>query len=157
MLSGIVGSLLGFGGSVVPAVTEYFGKKQDNKFALEKMEKKAQLIKSGYTHEMQMFEQQASDKEHERLINHDISINKGTGFISALQRSVRPVITYSFFILFATVEITLLQKAIAMDIPFNEALAVIWDDDTQAIWAAVVSFWFGSRAIEKSRDRLIKN
>ena len=68
MLSGIVGSLLGFGGSVVPAVTEYFGKKQDNAFELKKMEKKAQLIKAGYTHEMQMFEQQASDKEHARLI-----------------------------------------------------------------------------------------
>jgi hypothetical protein len=103
---------------------------------------------------MQMFEQQASDKEHARLIEHDISINQGTGFISGLQRSVRPVITYSFFILFATVEITLLQKAMAMDIPFNEALAIIWDDDTQAIWAAVVSFWFGSRAIEKSRNRV---
>ena len=112
MLSGIVGSLLGFGGSVVPAVTEYFGKKQDNKFAIQKMEKKAQLIKAGYTHEMQIFEQQASDKEHERLIGHDISINQGTGFISALQRSVRPVITYSFFVLFATVEVTLLQKAV---------------------------------------------
>ena len=157
MLSGIVGSLLGFGGSVVPAVTEYFGKKQDNAFELKKMEKKAQLIKAGYTYEMQMFEQQASDKEHARLIDHDISINRGTGFISGLQRSVRPIITYSFFILFATVEITLLQKAMAMDIPFNEALAVIWDDDTQAIWAAVVSFWFGSRAIEKSRTRINKS
>jgi hypothetical protein len=45
----------------------------------------------------------------------------------------------------------------AMDIPFNEALAIIWDDDTQAIWAAVVSFWFGSRAIEKSRNRVNKS
>ena len=57
MLSGIVGSLLGLGGSVVPAVTDYFGKKQDNAFELKKMEKKAQLLKAGYTHEMQMFEQ----------------------------------------------------------------------------------------------------
>lgn len=154
MLSGLLGSLLGFGGSVVPAVTDYLGTKQANKFELQKMEKKAELVAAGYTQELQMFETQASDKEHERLIQHDISINRGTGFISALQKSVRPVITYSFFGLFATVEITLLMEAVKMDMPLNEALAVLWDDDTKAIWAAIVSFWFGSRAIEKSRSRL---
>lgn len=153
-MSALLGSLLGFGGSIVPAITDYFGKKQDQKFELAKMEKKAELIKNGYTHEMQMFEQQANDKEHERLINHDISINKGTGFISGLQKSVRPVITYSFFILFATVEYSLLQKAMSLDVPFNQALMLVWDDDTAAIFAATMSFWFGNRAIEKSRNRI---
>lgn len=155
-MSALLGSLLGFGGSIVPAITDYFSKKQDQKFELQKMEKQAELIKNGYTHEMQMFEQQANDKEHERLIEHDISINQGTGFISALQKSVRPVITYSFFILFATVEITLLQKAMALNLPFNEALSAVWDEDTKAIFAAIISFWFGNRAIEKARIRYIK-
>ena len=153
MLSGILGSLIGFGGSVVPAVTDYFSKKQDQKFELSRMEKQAELIRSGYTHEMQMFEQQASDKEHERLVNHDISINQGSGFMSGLQKSVRPVITYSFFILFATVEISLLLEALRMDMPLDKAIVTLWDEDTKAIWAAVISFWFGSRALEKSRNR----
>lgn len=156
MLSGLLGSLVGFGGSVVPAITDYFGKKQDQKFELAKMEKRAELMQAGYTQELEMFERQASDKEHERLIQHDISINQGTGIIAGLQKSVRPVITYSFFALFATVEVTLLMEAIEMEMPLNEALAVLWDDDTKAIWAAIVSFWFGSRAIEKSRSRLSK-
>lgn len=155
-MSALLGSLLGFSGSIIPTITDYFSKKQDQKFELAKMEKKAELIKNGYTHEMAMFEQQANDKEHERLIEHDISINKGTGFISGLQKSVRPVITYSFFILFATVEITLLQKAMALNVPFNEALTVVWDDDTEAIFAAIMSFWFGNRAMEKSRNRIVK-
>jgi hypothetical protein len=155
-MSALLGSLLGFGGSIIPTITDYFGKKQDQKFELAKMEKKAELIKNGYTHEMTMFEQQANDKEHERLIEHDISINRGTGFISALQKSVRPVITYCFFILFAIVEINLLTKAMAMDVPFDEALALVWDDDTSAIFAAIMSFWFGNRAMEKARNRIIK-
>lgn len=155
-MSALLGSLLGFGGSIVPAITDYFSKKQDQKFELQRMEKQAELIKNGYTHEMQMFEQQANDKEHERLIQHDISINQGAGFISALQKSVRPVITYSFFILFATVEITLLQKAMQMNLPFNEALSAVWDEDTKAIFAAIISFWFGNRAIEKARTRYTK-
>jgi hypothetical protein len=153
-MSALLGSLLGFGGSIVPAITDYFGKKQDQKFELQKMEKQAELIKNGYTHEMQMFDQQANDKEHQRLIDHDISINKGTGFMSALQKSVRPVITYSYFALFAMVEITLLKHAISADVPFNEAVTLVWDEDTQAIFAAIISFWFGNRAIEKARLRI---
>ena len=104
MLSGILGSLLGFGGSVVPAITDHFKTKSEQKFELQKMEKMAELRKAGFDHEMRMFEQQASDKEHERLIQHDISINQGTGFIAGLQKSVRPVITYCFFGLFAAIE-----------------------------------------------------
>jgi len=119
MLSGLLGSLVGFGGSVVPAITDYFGKKQDQKFELAKMEKRAELMQAGYTQELEMFERQASDKEHERLIQHDISINQGTGIIAGLQKSVRPVITYSFFALFATVEVTLLMEAIKMEMPLN--------------------------------------
>jgi hypothetical protein len=33
----------------------------------------------------------------------------------------------------------------------TQALNVLWDDDTKAIFAAIISFWFGSRAIDKSR------
>ena len=156
MLSGLLGSLVGFGGSVVPAITDYFGKKQDQKFELQKMQKRAELMQAGYTQELEMFDRQASDKEHARLIEHDISINKGTGFVSGLQKSVRPIITYAFFGLFATVEVTLLMQAIESELPLNEAITVLWDDDTKAIWAAIVSFWFGSRAIEKSRQRISK-
>ena len=94
-----------------------------------------------------------ADKEHQRLIDHDISINKGTGIISGLQKSVRPVITYAFFGLFATIEITLLMNALEMGTPFNEAIQLLWDDETKAIFAAIISFWFGSRAIEKARRK----
>ena len=43
MLSGILGSLLGFGGSVVPAITDHFRQKNEQKFELKKMEKMAEL------------------------------------------------------------------------------------------------------------------
>jgi hypothetical protein len=94
-----------------------------------------------------------ADTEHQRLIDHDISINKGTGFISGLQKSVRPVITYAFFGLFATIEITLLIDAIDKGTEFSEAIQLLWDDDTKAIFAAIISFWFGSRAIDKARRK----
>jgi len=153
MLSGILGSLLGFGGSVVPAITDHFKQKNEQKFELAKMEKMAQLRQAGFDQEFKMYETMADDKEHDRLIKHDISINQGTGFISGLQKSVRPVITYCFFGLFAVIEVTLLMEALEKGTDFSEAINILWDEDTKAIFAAIISFWFGSRAIDKSRRK----
>ena len=152
MLSGLIGSLLGFGGSLVPAVTDHFASKRNNEFELKKMEKMAELRAAGFDHDMKMFETKAADDEHARLIEHDISINQGTGFIAGLQKSVRPVITYCFFILFAVIEVNLLQQALASGADLSGALDTLWDEDTKAIFAAIISFWFGSRAVEKARE-----
>ena len=103
--------------------------------------------------DLRLHEAMGADKEHARLVEHDISINQSTGFISGLQKSVRPVITYAFFGLFATIEITLLLEALEKGTDFSEAITLLWDDETKAIFAAVISFWFGSRAIEKARRR----
>ena len=93
-----------------------------------------------------------ADNEHQRLIDHDISINKGTGFIAGLQKSVRPIITYCFFGLFCAIEVTLLMQALEEGNNIAESLNILWDDDTKAIFAGIISFWFGSRAIDKSRQ-----
>ena len=131
---------------------DHFKTKQNNALELDKMRLHAELRKEGYDYDMKMFDKQAADNEHQRLIEHDISINKSTGIIAGLQKSVRPVITYAFFGLFATIEVTLLMNAIENGTPFNEAVTLLWDDDTKAIFAAIISFWFGSRAIDKARS-----
>ena len=153
MLSGLLGSVLGFGGSVVPAITDHFKTKANNKFELQKMEKMAELRAAGFDHEIKMYEQMGADKEHDRLIQHDISINQSTGIISGLQKSVRPVITYAFFGLFCAIEYTLLMQAMEEGKSVAESINILWDDDTKAIFAAIMSFWFGSRAVEKARSK----
>ena len=125
--------------------------KADNKFKLEQMTHMAELRKMGFDQDIKMYEQQASDQEHQRLIDHDIAIAKSTGIIAGLQKSVRPVITYCFFGLFAAIEVSLLMDALDKGADLTQALNVLWDDDTKAIFAAIISFWFGSRAIDKSR------
>ena len=127
MLSGILGSILGFGSSVVPAITDHFKTKKAMEFELKKMEKMAELKKAGYDHEIQQFREMGLHKEQQALIEHDIAITKGTGFISGLQKSVRPVITYCFFILFAAIEYTLLQSALESGMELSQALNTLWD------------------------------
>ena len=152
MLS-IIGSLLGFASSTAPAIMDHFASKEDRKHELNKMRAMADMRKEGMELDMQFYERMGADKEHERLIQHDVSINKGTGIIAGLQKSVRPVITYAFFTLFATIEIVLLMEALEKGTEFSEAIQLLWDEDTKAIFAAIISFWFGSRAVEKARSR----
>ena len=152
MLS-ILGSLIGFAGSAIPSVTDIFKEKDQRKHELEKMRAMAELKKQGMDFDLKMFEAKANDEEHKRLMAHDIAISQGTGFMSGLQKSVRPVITYCFFGLFAAIEITLLLDAIENNVEFSEAIKLLWDEDTKAIFAAIISFWFGSRALEKSRKK----
>lgn len=153
MLTSILGSLIGFGGSAVPAIIDIFKQKQDNKQEIEKMKAMAELRAQGYDHDLKMYETMGADKEHDRLIQHDIAISKSDGFIGALQRSVRPVITYLFFGLFIAIQVVLLRQVVLLGTPIDEAILVLWDDNTQGIFAAIISFWFGSRAIDKSRKK----
>jgi len=135
----------------VPAITDMFAAKNERRHELEKMKMVAHMSKLDQKFDLKSFEIKASSEEHARLIAHDTAMANNTGWISALQRSVRPVITYAFFILFCTIEITLLVEAINTGTNFAEAINLLWDEDTKAIFAAVISFWFGSRAIEKAR------
>ena len=152
MLS-LLGSLLGFAGSAVPAITDHYAKKNEQKFELDKMRVAADIHKQGAADALIAFQAKAGDEEHARLIQHDISINQGQGWISALQRSVRPVITYSFFLLFVTIEVVLLRQAIEAGMSVSESILILWDEDTKSIFAAIISFWFGSRAIDKARSK----
>ena len=112
----------------------------------------AELRKAGFDHELKAFEAQAPMKSMTDLFSiHEHK--QRTGIISVLQRSVRPVITYCFFGLFLAIEITLLREALNSGMSVAESLNVLWDEDTKAIFAAIISFWFGSRAIDKARGK----
>ena len=65
MLS-ILGSLLGFASSAVPAITDSFAQKADQKHELDKMRVMAELRKSGYDHDIKMYQEMGAAQEHER-------------------------------------------------------------------------------------------
>jgi hypothetical protein len=79
------------------------------------------------------------------------------GLWDTLRYTVRPVVTYGFFILFLVVKIKGFYHGILVDhTPVIQLLPVIWDEGTESLFAAVLAFWFGSRAFEKSKALLGK-
>ena len=93
---------------------------------------------------------QTALQERQALYAHDIEISKGASqWVINARAMVRPAITYGLFVLFAFVEIFGFWFAYHKEVPFDVALDLLWDNETQIIWASVVSFWFGTQAFGK--------
>lgn len=155
MLS-LLGTLLGFGTSIVPEILGYFKQRQANAQELSMLEAKAKYAMTLSELKVQELDIEAEIAETKGLYAHDQSLDSGT-FVNALRGSVRPVLTYLFFIMFATVKGTLLYTAVTTDgVNFETAVLMIWDNETQAIFSAIIAFWFGNRAMSKARAYINK-
>jgi hypothetical protein len=90
-----------------------------------------------------------ADRNHElAILDRQIEANK---LNHAQRATVRPVITYAFFGLFATVKLAVLIKLLDQGVSIMDGLIAVWDGETQALFAAVMTFWFGQRALAKYR------
>ena len=61
MLS-LLGSLLGFGGSVIPGILDSFKKKQDQKYELKKLEVQAQINRENLEHQAKIQKEMGKQK-----------------------------------------------------------------------------------------------
>ena len=92
----------------------------------------------------------AQQAEMQAIYAHDTSLNEGTSqWMKNLRASVRPVITYGFFFLLLFVDIGLFTYGWHSGATFVELAEMLWDSDTQALFAAIRSFHFGGRAFGK--------
>ena len=144
MLS-LVGSILGFGTSFLPKVLGYFEEKRDQKHELQMMDKQLEQQLQIGKQKMQVMNIDADFRETETLHKEHASItSKSSQWCVNLSASVRPIITYCLFIEFA-----ILTLSVNMDWITAQQYTMIWNDEFQAVWAAVVSFWFGQRSFNR--------
>ncbi len=143
----LLGSLLGFGTSFLPEVLNYFKASQDHKHTMERMSVEMDMMTKRNELKLNIIDKQAEIKETEGLYKHD-AIDAG-GFVNALRGSVRPVITYAFFGLFVAVQVVVMMKVINEGGNWQDAIPLMWTPETQGLFAAIMSFWFGNRAVSK--------
>jgi hypothetical protein len=146
----------------LPKLMDYFQDKSDKSHELElvkmQTERELQMLKEGYVAQARVEEIrteqisiQADEKEREALYAHDIAIGQGASkWVINARAFTRSFITYGLFILFAFVEIFGFMYAWKTGVDFTVALDSLWDNETQIIWASVVSFWFGTQAFKRS-------
>jgi len=151
-------TLISFLSGGLPSLLGFFQDKSDKKHELAmaamQTERELKLMEAGYVAQAhveeiktQQIEMQTQAQERASLYAHDIEIGKGASqWVTNSRAMVRPAITYGMFIMFMFVELFGFWFAFHREVPFDVALNLLWDDETQIIWASIVSFWFGTQA-----------
>lgn len=168
----IFSTLVSFLMGGLPKILEFFQDRSDKKHEIElaqmQLEQQMKLQAAGYasqeriedikTHHLEIQTAStektslisAQQSEMQAIYAHDESLSEGTSrWMRNLRASVRPVITYGFFFLLVGIDATLAYKGLTQGIDFNVLANQLWDDETQALFAAIISFHFGGRAFGK--------
>lgn len=168
-MSAILGSLLGFASSFLPPILDHFKKKEEHKqkaeqhrmtieemevlqrHKLEVMKLQNQVDLSKSVQAIKELELQGDLEQTRQIYQHDtqLSAKNESPFVAGLSASVRPVVTYVFFLLFLCVKSVGLYLAYKANLPIDQIINVIWNDETNAIFSAIICFWFGQRAVQK--------
>jgi hypothetical protein len=162
-MSAIIGSILGFSATLAPEAMTMI--KDHFAHAREMEVKVAELsaAKEGWEYaahaNSKIADLAAAQQKQLEAMQADGADCKLIQFVKS---SVRPILTYSFFVLFAVVKLVSAFHAYHVEhLSTLQALPLLWDDETETLFSAVISFWFGSRAFTKvtnnNDDRKVPN
>lgn len=169
MILTILSSFLGLAASAVPAVIAYFQMKQSQKHELALLTLQMQWeVQRG---QIQLQSIQAQGDVSETLARFAFAAPQGSAtWADRLNISVRPIITFGFFGLYAFIKIILTMVMLiaypfsvmksAPNLEWHDLLVVIaekltltvWGEGDHLIFATILSFWFGDRMFNKGRN-----
>ena len=135
----LLGSLLGFISSTFPDLLKLFRDSADKQHEITLLKMQMEFQAQGHQERLEAINTNADITESAALYK---TYTTGISWVDALNGTVRPVIAYSFFILYAAVKI----MHYSADLPW-----LLWTEDDRAIFAGIISFYFGQRAMAKLR------
>lgn len=142
-------SIAGFITSLIPEILRFFKDKLDKSHELQLMDKQIRFTKIGSGKSPAEIQMNRDVVEQLSLYS---TYKTGINWVDALNGSVRPVLAYSFFAMYCAIKI-IQYHYITKTALFVQYIDVIWSIDDQAIFASIVSFYFGQRAFAKARKR----
>ena len=157
----ILSTVLSFLMGGVPKILDIFQDKADKKHELElarmQTEREMQMMAAGYAAQAKVEEIRteqvqinADMQTHMALLQHDTESAKGASlWVINARAMVRPAITYGMFLLLVFVDVFGFLYAFHRDVAFDTALNLLWDDDSQQIFASIIAFYFGGQAFKK--------
>jgi hypothetical protein len=141
----IIGAVVGFLGSALPSIIGFFKDKQDKKQELLILEYQLKYAKEMHDLKMAEIEVEADVAEAQAMYEYAEPKITGAkwldGIANLLISSVRPVITYGFFGLYAFVKYC---QYLLTQVP-------VWTETDMTIWSTIICFWFGQRAFMRLR------
>ncbi len=153
----IIGSILGLFGSLLPEILKFFTAKEDHRheIAMGKLQMEAQK-QAG---EIKLEEINATADIEEAKAIYASAEQKITGvrwidgIVSLYSSSVRPTLTYGFFLLYAYCKYSLIYGMVKAGASWQAVGTLAWNSEDFAVFATILSFWFGGRFLKHALAR----
>jgi hypothetical protein len=147
----LLSPFIGIIGSLLPSIVRIFERKQEIKYEIEltKIKLDAAERQADLQYSVEMVKSDSNLRQS--ALDHDKSIDGGK-YINALRASIRPVITYTFFLLFVAVKVAAAYVMLSTGQSVPEMLKAVWDVETMSLFSTIIAFWFGSRVMEKQQQ-----
>ncbi|MDF2965605.1 MAG: hypothetical protein K0Q51_993 [Rickettsiaceae bacterium] len=139
-------SIAGFISSIFPEILKLIKDKNDKVHELNILDRQIEFSKlssSKYIEEVQ------ASRDIAESFSLYSTYKTGISWIDALNGTVRPMLAYSFFALYGFIKYTQYKAISSSQGPIIEYLDIIWSVDDQAIFAGIISFYFGQRTFNK--------
>lgn len=147
----LIGAIVGLFSSALPDLFGIFKKRQEFQHELSLMNLQMQAAAAGHQFNMEAMSAKADIAEVDALHKEFAERKETYLWIEALISSVRPVLTYAFFALYAAVKGAQFSLALRATGDLPIAVAAIWHDADMALFATIIAFWFGHRAMRHFR------
>jgi hypothetical protein len=144
LITAILGALTG----MVPGVLQLFTQKADHAYQLQLQQLQLQAAKEGKALEIDLANSQADIQQQQSLYKF-AGDPSGVRWVDGVNTLVRPYITLIVFHVWIGVEIALVYYGLSKGYDVAQLAKAVWDENTQAIFSAIVGFWFGNRMLTR--------
>lgn len=159
----LLSTLVSFLAGGVPKILDFFKDRADKSHELAmaelQTERELKLHAAGLASTQRIEEIRTDQIAYEQAsairqsaYTHDAAIGIGASqWVINARAMVRPTVTYGLLGLLIAIDCGGLYYAMQTGVPFATAMDNIWDEQTEVVWASVVSFWFGTQAFARCR------
>ena len=145
----LLASIAGFITSLIPEIIRFLKDRLDKAHELQILDKQIRFSKTCGMRSPEEIQMTSDAIEQLSLYS---TYKTGIDWVDALNGTVRPMLAYSFFAMYAAIKI-IQYNYITRTALLVEYIDVIWSVDDQAIFASIVSFYFGQRAFARARRK----
>jgi|3_EtaG_2_1085321.scaffolds.fasta_scaffold05493_9 hypothetical protein len=147
--------LLGFGGSFLPKVLDFFQAKSDQKHELAMLA----AVQAGKVEQVRIEQEGALDvaEINEIIAGHQEQasmVKSSSRWIANLSSSIRPIITYVFVVEFLVINASIAYMVMSEDGVSVHNLMALLDNEFMGLLTMMLTFWFGSREIRRREGKV---
>lgn len=142
----LLASIAGFLTSLIPEIVKFFKDKNDKKHELDILSLQIEMSKlriGGNLDEVKSF---YDSSELSTLYS---AFRSGISWVDAINALVRPILAYCFFGLYAYLKYIQYRTLLSAINSSGIIVDMLWTTDDQAIFAGIISFYFGQRTFSK--------